>query len=144
LLFPARSTEYLPQCYPRSCAPNRGRRFLSLANAENGGESTARSNPTRSGPLRQDCALLPLEPRPSLAPGLIRAYHSAPWLGRSLRPTSLAKRRSLQNAIRTRPRSTDRRRLAYRRLPHETARPSNARSEQHAARIVERTRDHLR
>ena len=56
LLFPARSTEYLPLCYRKRCAPNRDKWILAPANAQNGDALRVQSNPMPSGPLRQDYA----------------------------------------------------------------------------------------
>src|SRR5260370_1078737 len=142
LLFPARSTECLPRCYRKRCAPNRGEWLLALANAQNCDAWRVQSNPTPSGPLQQDYAHLLRDPLPNLTPRLTRAYPSAPLLVRSLRPVSLGKRRSLRDATRKTPYSTNSRRPAYRRLPDETGRLPSARSEHHAPRIVERTRNH--
>src|SRR5260370_26411220 len=141
-LFPARSTKYLQRCHPKRCAPNRGEWLLPLANAQNRDAWRVQSNPTPSGPLPQDYAQLPPDPLPKLAPRLMRAYPSAPLLERSLRPVSLCKRRSLRDATRKRPYSTNSRRWAYRRLLEHTGRLPSARSEHRASRIAGRTRNH--
>src|ERR1700693_1012212 len=94
-----------------------------------------------SGPLQQDYAQIGLKPLPKRAPGPIRGYPSEPLLLRSLRPGSLGKRRSLRDATRKTPHSTNSRRPADRGLPDKTGRLSSARSEHHASRIVARTRN---
>src|SRR5262249_27674945 len=53
-LFRLRSTRGLPRCLLRRCAPNRAKRFLKPANAENFDVLTARSIRTSSVPLRKD------------------------------------------------------------------------------------------
>src|SRR5271166_5122808 len=141
LLFRARSTEYLPRRHRKRRAPNRGKWLLALANTQNCDALTAQSNPMPSGSLQQDYVHLPRVPLPKLAPWLMRSYHLAPLLVRSLRPGSLGKRRSLRNATRTWPQSTGRRRLAYGSLLHKTGRPPSARSEHRASRILARTRN---
>src|SRR5262249_209312 len=72
----------------------------------------------------------------------MRAYPSAPLPVRSPHPYSLGKRRSLRDATWTLPDNTDSRVPACRRLPDKAPPPPSAKSEQHAASIVERTRNH--
>src|SRR5262249_12771037 len=84
LLFPARSTEYLLRCYRKRCGPNPGKWLLSLTQTQNCDALTVRLNPTRSEPLQQDYAHSPRESLPNRARWLIRSYHSAPLLVRSL------------------------------------------------------------
>src|SRR5271156_488284 len=67
LLFRARSTEYLPRCHQKRCAPNRGVWLLALASAQNCDALTLQSNPMPSVPLQQDYAHLTREPQPNLA-----------------------------------------------------------------------------
>src|ERR1700686_2383387 len=136
LLFPARSTEYLPRCYLTRCAPNRDKSLLALARAQNCDAWRVLSYPTPSGPLRHDCARRSRDPPHNLAPWLTRTYPSAPLLLRSPRPAARGKRRSLRNASRTWPHKSDRGRLAPGSLPQqETGRFPSARSEPHASRI---------
>ena len=56
LLFRARSTEYLPLCHRKRCAPSRGEWLLELANTQNCDAWRVQSNPTPSDPLQQDYA----------------------------------------------------------------------------------------
>src|SRR5208282_6657092 len=125
------STEYLPWCHRKRCVPNRGKWLPSLANTQNRDAWRVQSNPTPSVPLQQDYAHLAREPLPNLTPGLLRSYHLAPLLLRSLRPCSLGKRLSLRDATGTWPHSTDSRRLAYSSLLQKTVRFPSARSEDH-------------
>src|SRR5208282_1959977 len=141
LLFPARSTEYLPRCHRKRCAPSRGKWLRELANAQNCDVCRVQANPTPSVPLQQDYAQNEREPQPNLARKLMRSHHLAPLLVRSLLPSSLGKRRSLPDATRTRPHILDSRRLAYSTLPQKTVRFPSARSEQHAPRIFARPRN---
>src|SRR5215469_8902698 len=142
LLVPARSTKCLRRRHRRRCAPNHAKGLLPPATAQNCDASRVQSIPTPSGPLQQDYAHSCRTSLPSVAPGLTHSYHSAPLPVRSLPPSSLCRRRSLRNAIRTRPKKSDRRRPAYRSLPEEILRLPSARSEHHASRIVARTRNH--
>src|SRR6202040_1162738 len=120
LLFPARSTEYLPRCYRKRRAPSRAKWFLSLANTQNCDAWRVRSIPTSIGLPQQGFAHSGRDPRPKPAPWLLSSYPSAPLLLRSLRPSRRGKRRSLRNATRTWPHKPDRRRLALCSLPHES------------------------
>jgi len=96
LLFPARSTKYLPRCRRKPCAPNRAKWLPSLKNTQNCDAWRVQSLPTRNGPLRQDHAQSRPDALPNLAPGLTRSYPSAPLLLRSLPPSARGKRRSLR------------------------------------------------
>src|SRR5271166_2381823 len=91
LLFLARSTEYLPRCHRKRCAPNRGEWLLSLANTKNCDAWRVQSNPTPSVPLQQDYAQVGRKSLPKRAPGPTRTYLSAPLLARFLRSGSLGK-----------------------------------------------------
>src|SRR5271165_564596 len=141
LLFPVRSTEYLPQYYLTRCAPSRGEWLLSPANKKNCGAWRVQSDLMPSGPLQQDYTRGSRDPPPKIAPGLMRSYPSVPLLLRSPRPSARGKRRSLRNATRTWPQKPDCRRPALSNLPHETEHSPSARFEHHASRIVERTRN---
>src|SRR6516165_5228548 len=141
LLFPARSTKYLPWCHRKRCAPNLGEWFLGLENSKNCDAWRVQSNPTPSGQLQQDYPHSPRESLPNLARWLMRAYPSAPLLVRSLRPVSSDRRQSLRDATRIAPHSRDSRRSAYRRLPDETGCLPSAKSEHRASRVVERPRN---
>src|ERR1700722_16150110 len=85
LLFPARSTEYLQLCRRKRCAPNRAKWLRSLANAQNCDAWRVQSIPTPSGPLQQYHAQIGGEPQPNSARRLMRSYHLAALLVRSLR-----------------------------------------------------------
>src|SRR6516162_9539278 len=102
---------------------------------------TVQSNPMPSDPLPQNYPQSGQATRTNTELRLTRAYHSAPSLVRSLPPWSLGKRRSLRNATWIAPHSTDKERRARGALPYEIERFPNARSEDHASRIVERTRN---
>src|SRR5271165_2478978 len=56
LLFPARSTEYLPWCHRKRCAPRRAKWFRKPANTQNCDASRVQAIPTPSDPLQQDYA----------------------------------------------------------------------------------------
>src|SRR5260370_11059695 len=120
LLFRARSTEYLPRCHQKRCAPNRGVWLLALASAQNCDALTVQLNPMPSVPLQQDYAHSGRDTLQNVVPRLIRAYHSAPSLVRSLPPWSLDKWRSLRNPTRIAPHSTDKRRRVCRATPRDT------------------------
>src|SRR6516225_5629409 len=136
-LFRRRSSKGLPPLFHRKrCEPNRGKWLQSLPNTRNGDALTVQSNPMSSVPLQQHYAHRCRASLPRLALGLTRSYHSASLPVRSLPLWSLGKRRSLQDATRTQPDTTDRRRLASGGLPYE--RFPSARSEQHASRTVVR------
>src|SRR4029077_443244 len=107
LLVRARSTEYLPRCYRKRCAPNLGKWLPLPENAKNCGALTTESNPTQSGPLPPDYAQRKRESLRFRVPGLMRSYHSASLLVRSLPLSSLGKRRSLRDATRIGPHSPD-------------------------------------
>src|SRR6516165_3149633 len=96
------------------------------------------SNLMRSVPLHLDCAHGGQEALHSTMPRLIRAYHSTPWLVRSLLRSSPDKRRSLRNASPRLRHSIDNRRRRFRRLPPETPQLPTARSERLASRILVR------
>src|SRR5260370_32672418 len=127
-LFRPRSTRCLQLCHPKRCAPNRGEPLLQAANAQNSDALTVQSNPTTSVALQQDYAQSGREPLQKLVPRLMRAYHSAPSLMRSLPPWSLGKRRSLLNATRIGPHRTEIKQRARRSLRPETVHLQSARS----------------
>jgi hypothetical protein len=141
LLFPARSTEYLPRRYRKRSAPSRAQWSPGVENTQNCDVWRVRSNPMPSAQPRQAYAQSKRDSLPNLARRLMRSYHSAPLLVRSLRPGSRGKRRSLRDATRIPLDSTDRRRPAYRCLRYEAERFPSARSEQHASRIDVRSRN---
>src|SRR5215469_16502319 len=70
----------------RHCVPNRVKPFLQQANAENIDGLTAQSIQTpgvllrKADVLRDRCSLS------KVVPHLVRGYHSAPWLVKSLLP----------------------------------------------------------
>src|SRR5580704_5370267 len=52
LLFRARSTEYLPRCHRKRCAPNRGEWILLIANTQNCDALTVQLIPMPTVPLQ--------------------------------------------------------------------------------------------
>src|SRR6516165_9540637 len=107
LLFPARSTECLSRCHRKRCVPNPGKCLPDAANAQNSDAWRVQSDPMSSGPLQQDYAQTSREPLPNSAPGLMRSYHSASLLVRSLGPWFHGKKGSRQNATCKALQSTD-------------------------------------
>ena len=122
-------------CHPKRCAPNRGEPLLQAANEQNSAALIIQSSPMPSVPLQQDYARSGPEPLQKLVLSLMRPYHLAPSLGRSLPQWSLDKRRSLPNATRIGPRSTEAKQRARRSLRPETVHHPSARSEHRASRI---------
>jgi len=79
-LFPARSTEYLPRCHRKRCAPSRAQWLIQSGNTQDCDAWRVQLNPTQSGPLQQDYAQSKRDSLPNLAQGLMRSYHSASLL----------------------------------------------------------------
>ena len=131
----------LPRCHRKRCAPNREECILQPAKTQNCDALTAQSSPMPSVPLQQDYADSDRETLHNIEPRLMRAYHLAPSLARSLLPWSLGKRRSLRNATRIAPHSTDKQTAGAVMSSTETVHPPSARSEYHASRIVVRPRN---
>src|SRR5258707_10776349 len=98
LLFPVRSTEYLPSCYRKHCAPNPDELLMQSGNTRDCDGWRVQLSPTPSGPLQQDCAHCRRHSLPNLTQGLMRSYRSASLPVRLLRPGLLGKKRSLQDA----------------------------------------------
>src|ERR1700752_384337 len=75
-LFLVRSTEYLPRCHRKRCAPNRAQWLIQSGNTQDCDAWRVQLNPTQSGPLQQDYAQSKRDSLPNLAQGLMRSYHS--------------------------------------------------------------------
>ena len=107
LLFPPRSMRCLQLCHPKRCVPNRGAWLRQPANAQNCDALTVPLNPMSSVPIWQDYAHRSRIPLCNVVPWLIREYHSALLLVRSLLQSSPRKRLYQQHAIRVLPQNTN-------------------------------------
>src|SRR5271167_1103536 len=98
--FRPRSTRCLPQSCRKRCAPSRGKSLLRAAKMQKSDAYTARLNPMPSVLLSQDHLRGGRESLPKVVLQLMRGYHSALSRARLPVPSSLCKRRSLQDAKR--------------------------------------------
>src|ERR1700730_8622712 len=106
-LFHPQSTKCLRLCHRKRSAPSREKSLLQPPKMQNSDALTVQSNLMHIVSLQRDYPQSARETRQNGVRWLIHVYHSTPSLVRSLQPWSRGKRRSLRNATRTWPHSTE-------------------------------------